>query len=175
MMDDYVTGAMLVATYAYDDGATVSLTIKAGSSANTIYIAYQDPFTVGTETTWTPSIINSMESNFNGHTLPYFYMGTDTPEWDDQYYDYTHSRTVYGKIWNDKIYALAEAAFKADTELTRSIHYDYSFVEYTSNKALVAVAEEKDTGKHFTVKLYHRTSGSYHYGIEVPYLEIFYN
>lgn len=175
MMDDYVTGAMLVATYAYDDGATVSLTIKAGSSANTIYIAYQDPFTVGTETTWTPSIINSMESNFNGHTLPYFYMGTDTPEWDDQYYDYTHSRTIYGKIWNDKIYALAEAAFKADTELTWSIHYDYSFVEYTSNKALVAVAEEKDTGKHFTVKLYHRTSGSYHYGIEVPYLEIFYN
>lgn len=172
--DANYAGGKLVAKHTYDDGASVILTIKYGYSYDTMYIAYQDPFTPSDETTWSPTATNIMETNFNGHLLPYFYMGTDSPDvsFDRSY----HCMTMVGGVWNEDIYTLAETALKADTDLKWTVVYDYSYNDSTEGKTLVAVADEKDTGKHFTLKLYCQTSGTRNgYGVQAPVMEVYYN
>lgn len=165
-------GSKLVAKNTYSDGSSVVLTIKANYS-NTIYIAYQPAFTPSLETSWAPSVLNAMQTNLNGNVIPYFYLGTDEPtfEFDRS----THCLQVIGGVWNDEIYSLAEQAFKADTNLEWNVLYDYSVGQYSSGKTLIAVAEEKETGKHLTVKVYNYTSGTNEYGIQAPTMEIYYN
>lgn len=165
-------GAKLVAKNTYSDGSSVVLTIKAGYS-NTIYIAYQKPFAPSLETSWAPTVLNAMESNLNGHVIPYFYMGTDEPTF--AFDRTTHCLQVVGSVWNEEIYGLAEKALKADTSLEWNILYDYSVGQYSSGKTLLAVAEEKDTGKHLTVKIYNFTSGTNEYGVQAPVMEVYYN
>ncbi len=172
--DANYAGGKLVAKYTYSDGASVILTIKYGYSYDTMYIAYQDPFTPSDETTWSPTATNIMETNFNGHMLPYFYMGTDSPDvsFDRSY----HCMTMVGGVWDEDIYTLAETALKADTDLKWTVVYDYSYNDSTEGKTLVAVADEKDTGKHFTLKLYCQTSGTRNgYGVQAPVMEVYYN
>ncbi len=172
--DQNYAGSKLVANYTYSDGASVILTIKYGYSYDTMYIAYQDPFEPGDSTTWSPTATNIMETNLNGHILPYFYMGTDSPDvaFDRSY----HCMTMVGGIWNESIYSLAETALKADTDLSWTVVYDYSFSDSIEGKTLVAVADEPETGKHFTLKLYCQTSGTRNgYGVQAPVLEVYYN
>lgn len=170
---DY-NGSRLVAKHTYADGASVTLTIKYGYSYDTMFIAYQDPFTPSDATTWSPTATNVMESNLNGHLIPYFYIGTDSP--DVSFDRSNHCMTVLGGIWNDDIYDLAETALKADTDLKWTVIYDYSVGDSIDGKTLVAVADEKDTGKHFTLKLYCMNSGSRNaYGVQAPVMEVYYN
>ncbi len=172
--DANYVGGKLVAKYSYSDGASVILTIKYGYSYDTIYIAYQDPFSPSDETSWSPKATNIMETNFTGHMIPYFYMGTDSPDvsFDRSY----HCMTMVGGVWNEKIYDFAEAALKADTDLKWTVVYDYSYGDSIEGKTLVAVADEKDTGKHFTLKLYCQTSGTRNgYGVQAPVMEVYYN
>ena len=59
--------------------------------------------------------------------------------------------------------------------IIQNILYDYSVGQYSSGKTLIAVAEEKDTGKHLTVKVYNATSGTNEYGVQAPVMEVYYN
>lgn len=175
VMDSSNTGAKLVAKHTYEDGATVTVTFKNnyGNYSN-ILVAYQDPFTPSAEKEWAPKIKNVMETNFDNHIIPYFYLGSDNVSYS--YDRSSHLLQLSGQIWNDKIYDLAEEALRADKSLSWNIFYDYSFNDNVNGKTLVAVAEEPTTKKHFTLKLYDYTSGSRNsYGTEMPMVEIYYN
>ncbi len=174
VMDSSNTGAKLVAKHTYEDGATVTVTFKNnyGSYSN-LLVAYQDPFTPSAEKEWAPKIKNLMETNFDGHVIPYFYLGSDNVSY--AYSRSDHLLQLSGLIWSNQIYDLAEEALRGDKSLTWNIYYDYSFNDNIEGKTLVAVAEEPNTKKHFTLKLYNYTSGSRNsYGTEMPMVEIYY-
>ncbi len=164
---DSASDLKVTANKTIESGAKLSLEIDNWSTAK-CYLYYNPPFKAPEGVTdWSSAVTSLMTTNF-GHTLPYFYIGADSPT--ATYSSYYNSVTIEGQTWNDAVYDNAIAAFEADKDVTTSksawtYMYDYSDDEYP---ILVATRAFSD-GKHMTVKVIHYTYNSQEY----PKVEVY--
>lgn len=165
---DSASDLKVTASKTIESGAKISLEIDNWSTAK-CYLYYNPPFVApaGVDS-WSTQVTALLNTNF-GHTLPYFYIGADSPT--ATYSSYYNCVTLEGQTWNDAIYDNAIAAFESEKDLADSTKsawtymYDYSDDEYP---ILVATREFAD-GKHMTVKVIHYTYNS----TEYPKVEVY--
>ena len=100
----------LNATITMDDECILTATINATSSTTTkayMTIDLQEGFVPDSVTDWNDDMKTSMENEMNGHTLPFFYLGTKTPTWA---WSATYNRfTITGSIYRAEMMTLAKA------------------------------------------------------------------
>lgn len=117
----------LTANKMYADGCTVTLKIKKNTSDNTItmHIDYAKSF-VQTATAWSSDTITKMEEYLDGHTLPFFWYGTDTLSVDKVTRPYSGIKFT-GTTWNNEIKTNFETAYTSAnwTALTSSEKFNY--------------------------------------------------
>lgn len=148
---DYSTdkyGRALVASKTFDDG-TVSLNIGSPYSASSkisVSASYREKFDVPTSGGWSQTELETMKNALGGLSVPYFYMGTDSPV-------VTASTvtigmvTITGGAWNEQIGDLFTQAIEADTSMTWTLFDDGS----VTNKFVYKGTDEKGNALFVTL------------------------
>lgn len=100
----------LNATITMDDECVLTATINANTSTTTkayMTVDLQEGFVPDSVTDWEDDMKTSMESEMNGHTLPFIYLGTKNPTWT---WSSTYNRfTITGSIYRAEMMTLAKA------------------------------------------------------------------
>ena len=117
--DDAYYGTKLTAKRTYEDGCTLKFTVENYSATYNkaeVHMYYQKKLTIPTDPDdckWSANLSNVFTNYFDGHSIPWFYMGNDTLS---SYTNGESTAKVYGDsgTWNDQIFTLAETAL--DTE-----------------------------------------------------------
>lgn len=147
-------GRALIASKEYDDG-TLSLQIGAPysfSSKIVIDASYREKFDVPSDGEWSGSDLADMKTALGGLSVPYFYMGSTSPNFDCK--EDAGTVTITGGDWNDQIQDFFIEALEADTELTWN-SYDTGDVTGTvvykgtddSGNLLIATLSKTSAGK----------------------------
>lgn len=143
-----------------DDGSKIFIKFYGSSySAAYLYVSYASAYTATTGGSWSSDTTKEISSYTNGNTIPYIDLGT-TASTAAVSTNTTNGAalTITGGIWDEKMYANAEAVFKADTEKKWTTYYS---INQYGDKSLVAVAACTD-GSVLTLTVdwnYYSTTG----------------
>ncbi len=109
-----------IATRTLDDGCKFKIKLSSYQVSQNetrayLTISYYPTFTPSSSTAWPSDVTEYFNNNFDGHSIPYFYIGSDniTPyQWTES----QNEKTYYGDAytWNDQILTLAENAVNAE-------------------------------------------------------------
>ncbi len=121
----------LSAKKTFDDGTTLSLEIAYSYSGVEMSIYTKEAYVVPSSmTSWSEKILRKMKKCIDGNTIPFFYIGTDSPKISerDSGFDLT------GTIFDEKVFDEAKKAF--EKEGGWEFFYDYGFVSSQETKKL---------------------------------------
>ncbi len=113
----YSYGTKLTATRTYTDGCVLSVIVENYSSYTNkaeILLTYKPKFVIPTSGSWDSSITDIFTTEFDGHAIPWFYIGGTATK--GSFYSSTKNLTIYGpqNSWDDQVLSLAEAACEAE-------------------------------------------------------------
>jgi hypothetical protein len=157
---DGTTDLKVTAEKKFSDKSKVKLeftnSYKSGKSLGRVYINYYPPFVAPEGVTdWSAATKTQIE-DLLGHCLPYFYIGSADPEFDN-YDDYIQLR---GDSWDDEVYQNMINAITADADENGNSYWSYTYDYSQENPRLIAT-RAYDDGTHGTIVLY--KNGEYAY------------
>lgn len=143
--------------------ANIKLVLENDSSA-TCSIFYHPPFNEeSTLTSWGNEIETKMQTKFS-HTIPYFYIGTETPKVQKES---SNALSIIGQTWDDKIFLNAINAFEKEKDASNNSLWSYEYSSTDDTKALIAKRTYEDNTT-LQVKIYHYV----YLEIDYPIVEI---
>ncbi len=160
--------------YAVKDlGNNKIMKISMGLTASTTLItviAIKPKYVATEDTSWNGTITEKMKLNFEGHVLPFFDIGTDSPTMSVSNTHGVYKMTLTSNIFDDAIFTSAENALKNDTSFggTWSYSYQYTYTSDTSGyyyewptvlKTFVASVYNPTTGKTTCLSIEEKLTG----------------
>ncbi len=104
---DGTYGKTFHAAITFSDGVKLSISIDAPDTGKKpmMNIVYTQPFG-GTSTAWSNYISNFMTSGFHGHSVPFFFCGTESDDLDVTSEEDGHLIRFYGtaNTWDDQVF-----------------------------------------------------------------------
>lgn len=116
---DGTYGKTFHAAITFSDGVKLSISIDAPDTGKKpmMNIVYTQPFG-GTSTAWSNYISSFMTSGFHGHSVPFFFCGTESDELDDNITSEIDGSLIrfYGteNTWNDQVFDNVRIALNAE-------------------------------------------------------------
>lgn len=115
-------GTTFKASVTLADGTVLKVSIEApyySSYYSTKRVAkmvinYREPFVVPTSGSWPTEISDVFNTDFDGHSIPWFYTGGTNSIYTHTSGSSTATLCGQDSTWNDKILTLAQAAFEAE-------------------------------------------------------------
>ena len=189
--DNTSYGDNLYAEKTFDNGdkRSISLSSVSATFKGSLYIQRYEAYDGNYEGTWysdrsstnltgtdTSSTGQSMDKNFEGHKIPYIYLGTKRH--NSSFDPTTHCRTIYGGQWNTAIIGNAKATFEKDNESKGEGDSDWSVTtDSDSSLSLATSLTAKKSfadGTGFEVYIKKPTSGSTSNPVNVTTMKIYY-
>lgn len=138
----------LSAKKTFEDGTTLSLEIAYSYSGVDMSIYTKEAYVVPSDmTSWSEKTLRRMKKCIDNNTIPFFYIGTDSPKISerDSGFDLT------GTIFDEQVFAEAKKAF--EKEGGWEFFYDYGFVSSQETKKLNC-SKKLDSNQILTVVIY---------------------
>lgn len=116
---DGTYGKTFSASITFSDGVKLAVSIDAPDTGkkSMMNIVYTQPFG-GTSTAWSNYISNFMTSGFHGHSVPFFFCGTESDELDDNITSEIDGSLIrfYGteNTWDDRVFDNVRSALNAE-------------------------------------------------------------
>lgn len=111
-------GDRLICTRTYADNCKLTFTVENyGASTNKaeIHVTYEKGMVVPSSGSWDTSITDYFTNKFDGHNIPWFYLGgTNTTIYTASSDDYTLKFDADSNTWNSQILDLAKKACEAE-------------------------------------------------------------
>lgn len=130
-----------------DDGSMVYIRFYGSTFSKAyMYVSYFK-YDAPTSGSWSDEVKSTVAAYGNGLTLPYLYLGTDSPTATASASSSSTSGTTTSKVtftggcFSEKIFTDAEAVLKAETAMKWSVMYD---VDASGKKSLIATATATD-------------------------------
>lgn len=110
-------GSTLIAKKSFSDTCDVSLTLSKNYEGNvSLTLNYYPLFISPTGvTSWSQNVQDEFTNTLDGHSIPYFWIGTTTPGVSNTTYKYATKVIITGTTFNSKIIKLATSAFNSDS------------------------------------------------------------
>lgn len=110
-------GKTLIAKKSFSDTCDVSLTLSKDYNGNvSLTINYYPSFTSPTGvSSWSQNVQDEFTNTLDGHSIPYFWIGTTTPGVSHTTYKYATKVIITGTTFNSKVIKLATAACNTDS------------------------------------------------------------
>lgn len=153
----------VVATRTLDDGCKFKIVLDNYDNRAYLKITYYPVFNPSSSalTDWPSDVLDYFNTNFDGHKIPYFYIGSDNVN-DYPYSELENTKTFLADAytWNDQIFTLAEAAItKENLNLDEEYKWTKKETENRDGSMVYTFTRDYSDGCRLSFEL--RNSGEY--------------